>query len=281
MNRSVILSLSAVILFTGCVSYAGSGAFTGATLGSVIGSAIGGISGGPRGSGIGTLVGMAGGAVAGGAVGAQADKKQQEYREKSDARFEQKYREHREAATRGNDTYYQGDDNYYDDDSGFDPEGRGDDVLYDFKGSDYTVDYTAASPKDVVPSVRYDNIPAPVKRLGQPLEVRNVRFVDDNEDRRINAGETCKVIFEVYNRSQEAVYDVQPTVVETTGNKRIHISDTIHVEKILPGKGIRYTAMVKADKRLKNSCTAFRVYAVSGNGKVVSNVNEFNVPTVK
>ena len=77
------------------------------------------------------------------------------------------------------------------------------------------------------------------------------------------------------------MYDVQPTVVETTGNKRIHISGTIHVEKILPGKGIRYTAMVKADKRLKNGCAAFRVYVVNGNGKVVSNVNGFNVPTVK
>ncbi len=281
MNKSLVMSLSAVMLLTGCSTYTGSGAFSGATLGSVIGSAIGGISGGPRGSDIGTLVGMAGGAVVGGALGAQADKQQQAYREESDSRFERRYREHREAATRGNDTYYGGDDSYYNDESGFDPEGRGDDVLYDFKGSDYTGDYTATSPKDVVPSVRYDGIRTPEKHLEQPLEVRNARFVDDNEDRRINAGETCKVIFEVYNRSSEPVYDVQPMVVETTGNKRIRISHTIHVEKILPGKGVRYTAMVKADKRLKNGNAAFRVYAASGNGKVASNVNEFNIQTVK
>lgn len=284
MNKSFIMSLSAVMLLAGCGTYTGSGAFSGATLGSVIGSAIGGISGGPRGSDIGTLVGMAGGAVVGGAIGAQADKQQQAYRESSDAQFERKYREHREAATKdsgGDDGYYYGNDNYYNDGSGFDPEGRGDDVLYDFNGSDYTGNYTATSPKEVVLSVRYDDIRTPEKNLEQPLEVRNARFVDDNEDRRINAGETCKVIFEVYNRSSETVYDVQPMVTETTGNKRISISHTIHVEKIMPGKGVRYTAMVKADKRLKNGNATFRVYAVTGNGKVASNVNEFNIQTVK
>lgn len=281
MNRYAILSLSAVMLLTGCGTYTGSGAITGATFGSVIGSAIGGISGGPRGSDIGTLIGMAGGAVVGGAVGTQADKKQQEYREVSDARFERKYREHREAATRGNDVYYDRSGEYYEDGSGFDPEGRGDDVLYDFNGSDYTGDYTATSPKDVVPSIRYDNIKTTERRTDKPLEVRNARFVDDNQDRSINPGELSKVIFEVYNKSSEPVYDVQPMVVETTGNKRIHISNTIHVEKILPGKGVRYTAMVKADKRLKNGSVAFQVYAVRGNNVMASNVIEFRIQTVK
>lgn len=281
MNRYVILSLSAVMLLTGCGTYTGTGAYAGATLGSVIGSAIGGISGGPRGSDIGTLVGMAGGAVVGGAIGAQADKQQQEYREESDARFARKYREHRAAATGGNDGNYDRGGDYYGDDSGFDPEGRGDDVLYDFNGSDYTGNYTAAKPKDVPPSIHYDDIRTTERHADKPLEVRNARFVDGNEDRKLNAGELCKIIFEVYNTSAEPVYDVQPTVVETTGNKRIYVSNTIHIEKILPGKGVRYTAMVKADKRLKNGNAAFRVYAVTGNNRVVSNVSEFKINTVK
>lgn len=154
-------------------------------------------------------------------------------------------------------------------------------MLYDFNGSDYTGDYTATSPKDVVPSIRYDNIKTTERRTDKPLEVRNARFVDDNQDRSINPGELSKVIFEVYNKSSEPVYDVQPMVVETTGNKRIHISNTIHVEKILPGKGVRYTAMVKADKRLKNGSVAFQVYAVRGNNVMASNVSEFHIQTVK
>lgn len=109
------------------------------------------------------------------------------------------------------------------------------------------------------------------------MAVCNARFVDGNQDRRLNGGELCKVIFEVYNRSQEAVYDVQPMVVETTGSKHITISNTIHVERILPGKGVRYTAMIKAGKRLKDGRLTFRVYAVKGNHDVVSNVSEFDI----
>lgn len=281
MKRFMIMSLAAVTLLGGCTTYAGSGAFSGATLGSVIGSAIGGITGGPRGSDVGTLIGMAGGAAIGGAVGAQADKKQQEYREVDDARFERKYREHREAATRGNGYGSQDDDRYYGDESGFDPEGRGDDVLYDFRGSDYTGDYTASHPVDVPPSVRYDDISSPRRDAARPLEVRGARFVDSNEDRKLNAGELGKVIFEVYNTSREPVYDVQPMVVETTGSKHVQISNTIHVERIMPGKGVRYTAVVKAGKRLKDGRLTFHVYAVEGNRGVVSNVSEFNIRASK
>ena len=277
MNRCVVLSLGAVMLLSGCGSYTGSGAYTGATLGSVIGSAIGGITGGPRGSDIGTLVGMAGGAVLGGAVGAQADKQIEEQRRESDRQFERKYREHRDAATRNNDTYYYGGGGYDDGGSGFDPTNSGDDVLYDFQSSEYTGDYTATRPKDVTESVRYDGLESRPHRAATPLEVRNARFVDDNQDRTLTAGELSKVIFEVYNRSDEAVYDVQPMVVETTGNRQVKISGTIHVERIMPGKGVRYTAMVKAGKRLKNGVLTFRVYAVSGNKGVVSNVSEFDI----
>lgn len=282
MNKIGILSLSGVLLVCSCGTYQGDGITAGAMLGSVIGSAIGGITGGPRGSDIGTLVGMAGGAVIGGTIEAQAEKEAEERERESDYRFERKYREHRDAATRGNDTYYYGDDAYYDDGaSGFDPTNSGDDVLYDFKGSDYTGDYTATEPRDVPPTVRYDGFDKPLHETAMPLEVRAARFVDDNQDRNLNPGELCKVIFEVYNKSNEPVYDVQPIVVETTGNKHVAISSTIHVECIIPGKGVRYTAMVKAGKKLKKGNLTFRAYAVSGNHEVVSNVSEFNIVATK
>ena len=289
MKKIAILSLCGVMLLGACTTYTGTGAYAGATLGSVVGSAIGGIAGGPRGSDIGTLVGMAGGAAVGGAIGAQADKKEQERRDYEDRRFERKYREHRAAATRGNDSYYGGDDAYYDggderyggDESGFDPTNSGDDVLYDFQGSDYTGNYTAATPEDVTPEVRYDGLPRARQQPAVPLEVRGARFVDDNQDRSLNAGELSKVIFEVYNISQEPVYDVQPIVVETTGNKHVGISSTVHVERIVPGKGVRYTAMVKAGKRLKDGELAFRVYAVTGNHDVASNVSELKIRSRK
>lgn len=252
-------------MLTGCTTGAGTGAYAGSTLGALLGSAIGGIAGGPRGSDIGTLVGMAGGAAVGGALGAKADQQQQEYQNYEDARFEQKYMEHRRAATAGNKGYdnrydddvYRGYDNRNNDyasnggydDSGFDPTNSGDDVLYDFNGSDYTGNYTASHPERVMPSSSFDNIDTPANVEDKlPLEVRNARFVDDNQDHKLSGDELSKVIFEIYNVSGSTVYDVQPMVVETTGNKRIYVSNSIHVERIVPGKGVRYTAMVKGGK---------------------------------
>lgn len=295
MKKTCVLLLCASMIVAGCTTGAGTGAYAGSMLGALLGSAIGGIAGGPRGSDIGTLVGMAGGAAVGGALGAQADKQQQEYQRYEDARFEQKYAEHRRAATAGNDGYDRHyDDSYdsrsYDDmnngggyeDSGFDPTNSGDDVLYDFNGSDYTGNYTASHPEHVVPSARYDEIGTPAKVADRlPLEVRNARFVDDNQDHKLSGDELSKVIFEIYNVSGSTVYDVQPMVVETTGNKRIYVSNSIHVERIVPGKGVRYTAMVKGGKKLKDCTACFRIYAVQGNGNVVSNVSEFNIATAR
>ena len=284
MKKILILSLGAVILLSGCGTYAGEGAFVGASFGSVIGSAVGGISGGFRGSDIGTLVGMAGGAVVGGAIGAQADNARQTQIAESRDDFDIKYKQQRDAATRGNGNFSganynegtQGDDVIT-----FDPSGSGDDTLYDFQSSDYTGNYTASEPHHETSSVHYDKIAFKSQKKSQLLEIRNARFVDDNEDGHINQGEVSKVIFEVYNVSKHVVYDVQPLVIETTGNKRISISGTIHVERILPGKGVRYTAMVQAGKRIKGTEAVFRISAAVGSKQDASNVLVFKLPIAK
>lgn len=276
--------MSAVLLLSGCGTYAGSGAYAGASLGGLIGSAIGGISGGPRGSDIGSLIGMAGGAMVGGAMGAQADNAAEQKAAQERAEFGQRYQQHRAAATSGNNNGGSYNNGSYNngtatEDSGFDPTGSGDDTLYDFNSTDYTGDYSATAPENVTSSVHYDNIGAKPSQPTQPLEIRNARFVDDNQDHRLNGGELGKVIFEVYNKSAEPVFDIQPTVIETSGNKQIMVSGSIHVEKIEPGKGIRYTAMVKASNRIKDGNATFRVYAVQGNNNEASNITEFNITT--
>lgn len=52
------------------------------------------------------------------------------------------------------------------------------------------------------------------------------------------------------------------------------------MEKILPGRGIRYTAMVKADRRIKDGTAMFRVYAAKGDS-AVTEVHDFGVATEK
>ena len=87
------------------------------------------------------------------------------------------------------------------------------------------------------------------------------------------------MIFEVYNRGQQTIYDVQPTVVEATGNRHIFVSPGMHVERIEPGQGIRYTAMVKADNKLREGSAKICISVIQGNNHKISKVSEFNIPT--
>ena len=52
----------------------------------------------------------------------------------------------------------------------------------------------------------------------------------------------------------------------------------MHIERIDPGKGVRYTAMLKADNRLKDGMIRICASVLQGN-KAISKVCEFNVPT--
>ena len=291
MKKVILLMLCSSLVMGSCDTYTGSGAYAGGSIGSILGSAIGGLSGGPRGSDLGTIIGMVGGAAVGAAIGSQADQAKAD----RDAAYQQD-RVERRSGYPGNTRRYPtnsgnnrssnyGENEVYDYSNTpvtdnpeiFDSNNGGDDRLYDFKGKDYTGDYSAQQPTTSMPSATVEELGARFS-YSPTLEIVNARFVDDNEDNCLNRNETCKVIFEIVNRGHEPVYDVVPTVVETTGNKHIFISLSIHVEKISPGSGVRYTAMVKADRKLKDGMARFCV-SVIHEGKSISKVNEFNIPT--
>ena len=266
MKKVILLMLCSSLVMSSCDTYTGSGAYAGGSIGSILGSAIGGLSGGPRGSDMGTIIGMAGGAVVGAVIGSQADQAQAD----REAAYQQDRVERRSVNDYGNAPVT-------DNPEIFDSNNGGDDRLYDFKGKDYTGDYSAQTPTTSMPTATVEELGARFS-YSPTLEIVNARFVDDNEDNCLNRNETCKVIFEIVNRGHEPVYDVVPTVVETTGNRHIFISPSIHVEKISPGSGVRYTAMVKADRKLKDGMARFCV-SVIHEGKSISKVNEFNIPT--
>lgn len=266
MKKVILLMLCSSLVMSSCDTYTGSGAYAGGSIGSILGSAIGGLSGGPRGSDMGTIIGMAGGAVVGAVIGSQADQAKAD----REAAYQQDRVERRSGSDYSNTPVT-------DNPEIFDSNNGGDDRLYDFKGKDYTGDYSAQQPTTSMPSATVEELGARFS-YSPTLEIVNARFVDDNEDNCLNRNETCKVIFEILNRGYKPVYDVVPTVVETTGNKHIFISPSIHVEKISPGSGVRYTAMVKADRKLKDGMARFCV-SVIHEGKSISKVNEFNIPT--
>lgn len=280
MTKGWIFAISATVMLSGCGSFAGSGALTGASLGSMLGSAIGGIGGGWRGSNVGTVVGMAAGAVVGGAVGSSADKKmeeqyapvQRELSPEERAELRKRNREIQQNKSQNGD--------YQDDEVIVNTENTGDDRIYNFGGDDYNGDYSAQEPTVNMPETSsVDNLTDDYT-YGEDVVIVNPRFVDGNQDNVINRGEVSKVIFEVMNRGNSSISDVQPTVMETTGNKHIFISPGMHIEQILPGKGIRYTAIVKADNRIKDGNIGIAISVVHGN-KTISKVTEFNIQTRK
>lgn len=250
MKKILVISVGTLLLCSSCGTYAGSGAYAGGTFGSIIGSAIGGIAGGHRGSDIGTLIGMAGGAAVGAAVGAAADQAQQRQYEEHVAARQQRAA----ARTQQYDRTYQGD-------SGFDATNSGDDRLYGF-GEDFSSTVTETAP------------PA-----SPSLEIRNPRIMDLSRDGVLNRGEEARLVFEVFNTSSKPVYRVLPSVSEVTGNRHIHVSENVLVECIMPGRGIRYTAVIKADDRLKDGDAVFRIGVYQNHTEIASQSQEFPIKT--
>ena len=239
MKKVIVYSLVGAMLLSSC-STTESGASNGAFFGSIIGSAIGGISGGHRGSDIGTLVGMAGGAVVGAAIGQASEKAEQ-----------RKYDEYIRRRT----------------DSGFDPNNSGDDRIV----------METEVPSNTVSLDELKNMTGYNVNINESIQLRHENFTDANGDGNISPGEECKVSFEIMNNSDVEIFNVIPTVIETTGNKHIHISPTVRVESIKPHQGVRYTATILADKRLKDGNAVIRVTVTQGQNDIASMAKEFNI----
>ena len=240
MKKFIAISLAGAMLLSSC-STTESGASNGAFFGSILGSAIGGITGGYRGSDIGTIVGMAGGAVVGAAIGQASEKEEQ--------------RKYDEYMRRRNDQ------------SGFDPNNGGDDrIVMEEEVPSQTVTL------DELKRMEGFNV-----NINESIHLRHEDFSDANGDGFITPGEECKVSFEIMNNSDVEIFDVIPTVIETTGNKHIHISPTVRIESIRPHQGVRYTATVLADKRLKDGNAVIRVTVTQGRNDIASMAKEFNI----
>ena len=112
------------------------------------------------------------------------------------------------------------------------------------------------------------------------FELKNVRFTDANGDGILQRSEVGKVSFEIKNITSQMQYDVIPAVVECTGNSHILVSPSAHIENILPGQTLRYTAMVVADGSLKDGNVSFEV-SVSLNGRTQGEPLSIEVATSK
>ena len=276
MKKGSVIMMGAALLVSSCTTGAGAGAYAGSSLGSVLGSAIGGIVGGPHGSDVGTIFGMAGGAVVGGALGDAAEKAQrrsaQQYDDDTYASGNS-----RSYSNGGNSANYVGDD--FDPSQMVDNSNSGDDRI-DFgapSSSGANAPMPNAPSSQSVDASRVEQIYGNAKSDGK-LTIRNVRFADSNGDGMLSGDEIGRVSFEIYNETAAPIYNFDPSVVEAEANKRIYISPSVRVENIMPGQGLRYTATVKADRRIKDGEIRLLVSAQK-EGKPISYVTVVKVAT--
>lgn len=276
MKKSILTLSLLALLFSSCATHTGQGALVGAQFGTILGSAIGGISGGWRGHDVGAIVGMAGGAAIGAAVGAAADQREAE-------RYDE-YRRERAARRNGG---YGGNASVPPPsaDSGYDGTNSGDDRV-DFGISGPTGEQSATLPATPSAAPQRPAVPADktvsvedLQNMRPAIELCNIHFVDQREDGVIHAGEQCKVVFEIMNRSRHTLYDVQPMVNELTGNKHLHVSPNIHVESIAPGTGVRYTATILADRRLKDGEALLRIAVTHHNREDAALTRQYTLQT--
>lgn len=278
MKKYSIMIMSAALVASSCTTGAGTGAYAGSSLGSVLGSAIGGIAGGPRGSDIGTIFGMAGGAVVGAAVGDAATK--QHHQDQDDTYMPSSNNNNRPVYEQPYSSSQQPVDDI-DPTQMVDTTNSGDDRI------DFDVNSSSTLPNNN-PDTSVSMDASKVEQIygankaaeSGKITIKNVRFVETAEHNVLHGGEVGKVMFEMYNETQAPIYNFMPTVVEADGNKRIYISPSVRVENILPGQGLRYTATVKAGKRIKDGEIRLLVSA-QRDGKPISYVTVVKVATVR
>lgn len=285
MKKYSVMIMSAALVASSCTTGAGTGAYAGSQLGSVLGSAIGGIAGGPRGSDIGTIFGMAGGAVVGAAVGDAATK--QHHQDQDDTYMPSSNYNNKpvyEQPYSNNQPSYSSNQQPVDD---IDPTQMVDTTNSGDDRIDFDVNSSSTLPNNN-PDTSVSMDAGKVEQIygankaaeSGKITIKNVRFEETAEHNVLHGGEVGKVKFEMYNETQAPIYNFMPTVVEADGNKRIYISPSVRVENIMPGQGLRYTATVKADKRIKDGEIRLLVSA-QRDGKPISYVTVVKVATVR
>lgn len=135
------------------------------------------------------------------------------------------------------------------------------------------------SAADKVEQQRHDTWRQP--RPMYDLQVCNARLIDTNRNGILTRGETCTVQFEIMNVGRNVAYNVEPVVLDVSRNRHLHISPNLRIERIAPGKGIRYTATIRADNRLKNGHATIRVGVAQGPNDEVSQWTELIIATRK
>lgn len=121
-----------------------------------------------------------------------------------------------------------------------------------YRSSDYYYDYD-------MDDYRQNNAYSPYANI----EIEELRFVDENNNRALDADEHAKLVFIMRNTGRDYVYDIAP-VITVSGTKQIYLSPTAIVKELAPGKAVRYQSEIVATKKLKNGVADFSIGLTDG-----------------
>ena len=108
------------------------------------------------------------------------------------------------------------------------------------------------------------------------IEIEEVRFLDSNDSRSIEAEEHARLVFNVRNAGNDYVYDIAP-VITVSGTKEIYLSPTAIISELAPGRAVRYSADVVATKKLKSGTAHFSISF--SDGDALYTVRSFEITT--
>ena len=136
-----------------------------------------------------------------------------------------------------------------------------------YRSSDYYYEYG-------VDDYRQNNSYSPYANI----EIVDLRFVDENDNRALDAGEHAKLVFIMRNTGRDYVYDIAP-VITVSGTKEIYLSPTAIVKELAPGKAVRYQSEIIATKKLKRGSADFSIGF--SNGDKLYTMRSFQLRTNK
>jgi len=116
-----------------------------------------------------------------------------------------------------------------------------------YRSSDYYYDYD-------MDDYRENNSYSPYANI----VIEEMRFVDENSNRALDANEHAKLVFIIRNTGRDYAYDIAP-VITVSGTKEIYLSPTAIVKELGPGKAVRYQSELIATKKLKNGNVDFSI----------------------
>ena len=99
------------------------------------------------------------------------------------------------------------------------------------------------------------------------LQIKNIRFIDQDGDQRLSQGERASIIFDIANTGEETYTNVTPRIGITSGPKVIKFGSPAIIDIIHPGERLKYTYMIKGKNMRSRKTTTIYLQLKTDNKK--------------